>query len=100
MHYPTSPIDEIIANERPIKLNPDQVLVDDVGTTLAQSIRKYNREQKRAEHDANIRENYRPCRKKCKLFHKNCCFNKTFEEQKSCWDNKEYEKPPAPVPTE
>ena len=94
MHYPTSAIDEIIAHEKPIKLNPEQVVVDDIGTTLASEIRKFQREQKRAEHFANIRENYKPCRKnKCGLFHKNCCFNKSFEEQKKCFDNREFEKP-------
>ena len=62
MHYPTSAIDEIIAHEKPIKLNPEQVVVDDIGTTLASEIRKFQREQKRAEHFANIRENYKPCR--------------------------------------
>ena len=102
MHYPSSPIDDIIANERPIKVDPSQVLVDDIGTTLAQSLRKFNREQKRAEHDANLRENYKPCRKnKCKLFLTRRCYLKTLEEQKSCWDNKEYLKPiPEPATAE
>lgn len=98
MHNPNDLIQEMLASEKPIKVNPDSVLVDDVGRTLAQMIRKDRREKKRAEHDANLRENHVYCRKRCKLFKERRCFKKTYEQQTECVNSRGYEKPEVVQP--
>ena len=99
MHYPSTPIDEILANEKPIKVDPEHVLVDNIGTTLAEHIRKQEKEQKQRERDANIHVNHKFCRKnKCGLFHIRRCFAKSYEEQLKCVTDKDYEKPIPETP--
>ena len=60
--------------------------------------RQIERDRKKAEHDANIRCNYRYCRKKCKLFKERRCYKKTFEEQKTCADSRGYEREEVLIP--
>ena len=98
MDYPRTPIDEIIAHEKPIKVNPEHVLVDDVGTTLATEIKRFQKEQKQRERDANIHVNHKFCRKnKCGLFHIRRCFAKSYEQQLECVNCKGYERPEEPT---
>lgn len=86
MDDPKSVIQDIISDEPPITVPFQPLMQGDMG----QIMRKIERERKRSEHDANIRENYTFCRKKCKLFKKCQCFKKSFDEQKDCADSGKY----------
>ena len=65
---------------------------------LSQQIRQIQRERKKALHDANIRENNRFCRKRCKLFKTRQCFKKTYEQQCECERTRGYEREEVIVP--
>ena len=75
-------IAEAVKNTEPIKLTRPPLAEGDLGSIF----RKAARQNKRELHALQAKENYKPCRKKCKLFKCEQCWKKSFEEQKKCWD--------------
>jgi len=68
---------------------------------FARAARKRSKQLKQQMRDANLRENFKPCRKnKCGKFKERSCFFKSFEQQKKCWENKDYEKPEENPPAQ
>ena len=86
-------IASIIATEQPLSnVVPSMLPCGDLG----QLIRKIRRENQRELHALQAKENYKPCRKKCRLFKCEQCWKKSFEEQKKCWDGNLYLTVPQP----
>jgi len=85
---PKSTIDAILESEQPIQLNHPPLMEGDFGAMM----RKIEKERKQAERDANVRTNNWFCRKRCKLFKKCQCFNKSYEDQCKCEKEKTYLK--------
>ena len=86
MEDPQSVVDAIVASEEPIKLNNRPLIEGEFSSMM----RKLERERKQAFRDANIRENFKYCRKRCRLFKKCSCFKKSYEEQRQCFESQKY----------
>lgn len=80
---------EAIKGEQPIHLSKAPLMEG----AFAQIMRKAQRENKRNMHFMNAKENFKFCRKRCKLFKCRECFKKTFEEQKACYESGGYNNP-------
>lgn len=80
-------LQDSLRDEPPIP-EPCRVLANGTLGMLMQEVNRINRslerERKKAEHDANLRYNHIYCRKRCKLFKRNECYKKTYEEQCEC----------------
>lgn len=85
-------IDEIVKTEQPIHLKKPPLMEG----RFADVMRKMYKENQKKIRDLNVKENFKFCRKKCKLFKCEQCWKKSFEEQKKCWDGNLYLAVPQP----
>ena len=61
-------------------------------SSISRELKKLERERKKQLHDESIRCNHKFCRKKCKLFKKRKCYQKSLQQQTECVNNRGYEK--------
>lgn len=81
-------INNIVGTEVPFRLNSKPLME----ASFASMMRKIAKENQKRLRDMSVKENFKLCRKRCKLFKCNECYKKTYEEQKHCYETHGYEQ--------